>query len=159
MEIRRFRQGEEREISALIRRTLVEVNSVDCPKWEIDFLYELYTPEKVIKNAEAGSTYVLWENGAIIGTGTILPDGEHQSEIVAAFLLPEAMGKGLGRVLFDTLEADPLFRNARRVWLTSSITALKFYEKIGYAYEGGYCHLNEEKLIVMEKFPQTGCKL
>lgn len=154
MEIRDFELGNEQALSDLIRRTLVEVNAVDCPKWEIDFLYDLYTPEKVVKNAQAGHTYVLWEDGHIIGTGTILPDGEVQSEIVAAFLIPEAIGRGLGRVLFDTLEADPLFTNARRVWLTSSITALKFYEKIGYTYEGGYCHLNEEDLIVMEKFPE-----
>ena len=32
MEIREFESGTEKEISDLIRRTLVEVNSVDCPK-------------------------------------------------------------------------------------------------------------------------------
>lgn len=153
MEIRMFQPGNEEEISILIRRTLLEVNSVDCPKEEIDFLYRLYTPEKVVKNAEEGHTYVLWEDGRIIGTGTIAQTGERECEILAAFLLPEAIGRGLGRVLFRTLESDPLFARADRVWLTSSITALKFYEKIGYTYEGGYCHLNEEDLIVMEKFP------
>ena len=128
MEVREFELGTEKEISDLIRRTLVEVNSVDCPKWEIDYLYEAYTPERIIKNAREGHTYVLWSDGKIIG-------------------------KGIGRKLFDLLESDPLFTNADRVWLTASITALKFYEKIGYTYEGGYCHLNEENLIVMEKFP------
>ena len=153
MNIRSFQMGDENSISVLIRRTLVEVNGVDCPKEEIDFLYALYTPEKIIKNAQAGHTYVLWEDGNIIGTGTILPDGEVQSEIVAAFLIPEAIGRGLGRKLFAALESDPLFTGAKRVWLTSSITALKFYEKIGYTYEGGYFHRNEEGLIVFEKFP------
>ena len=145
MEIREFEPGTEKQISDLIRRTLVEVNSVDCPKWEIDYLYEAYTPERVVKNAADGHTYVLWEDGKIIGTGTIGRTGERESEIFAAFLLPEYIGKGIGRKLF-VLESD-------RVWLTASITALKFYEKIGYTYEGGYCHLNEENLIVMEKFP------
>ncbi len=153
MEIREFCLGNEREISDLIRRTLLEVNAADCPKWEIDFLYDLYTPEKVVKNAAGGHTYVLWENGRIIGTGTIGRTGERESEIFAAFLLPEYIGKGIGRKLFDLLESDPLFLESDRVWLTASITALKFYEKIGYTYEGGCCHLNEENLIVMEKFP------
>ena len=153
MEIREFEPGTEKEISDLIRRTLVEVNSVDCPKWEIDYLYEAYTPERVVKNAQDGHTYVLWEDGKIIGTGTIGRTGERESEIFAAFLLPEYIGKGIGRKLFDLLESDPLFVECDRVWLTASITALKFYEKIGYTYEGGYCHLNEEDLIVMEKFP------
>lgn len=153
MEVREFELGTEKEISDLIRRTLVEVNSVDCPKWEIDYLYEAYTPERIVKNAREGHTYVLWEDGKIIGTGTIGGVGEGESEIYGAFLLPEYIGKGIGRKLFDLLEADPLFTGADRVWLTASITALKFYEKIGYTYEGGYCHLNEENLIVMEKFP------
>lgn len=153
MEVRKFEPGTEKEISDLIRRTLVEVNSVDCPKWEIDYLYEAYTPERIVKNAQEGHTYVLWEDGKIIGTGTIGQVGEKESEIYGAFLLPEYIGKGIGRKLFDLLESDPLFTNAQRVWLTASITALKFYEKIGYTYEGGCCRLNEENLIVMEKFP------
>ena len=130
MIIRDFRMGDQEELSRLIRRTLIEVNT-DCPKDEVAFLYDLYTPEKVIANAAAGHTIV-----------------------VACFLLPEAIGRGLGRKLFDLLESDPLFTGADRVWLTSSNTALKFYEHIGYTYEGGYCHLDEEGLIVMEKFPK-----
>ena len=157
MKIRRFQQRDAHTLSELIRRTLVEVNSVDCPKEEIDFLYERYTPEKVICNAEIGHTYVMEEDGVILGTGTIFAtERTGESEIVAAFLAPEAIGRGLGRRLFETLESDPLFTGAKRVWLTSSMTALKFYEKIGYTYEGGYFHRNEEDLIVMEKFPAKG---
>ena len=159
MEIRRFHMGDANALSALIRRTLVEVNSVDCPKEEISFLYELYTPEKVIHNAETGHTYVLEEDGVILGTGTILATEQAgESEIVAAFLAPEAIGRGCGRHLFEALESDPLFTGAERVWLTSSITALKFYEKMGYTYEGGHCHKNEDDLIVMEKFPARGSR-
>ncbi len=154
MEIRRFYKEDANALSVLIRRTLVEVNSADCPKEEIDFLYGLYTPEKVIRNAETGHTYVLEEDGAILGTGTILATEQAgESEIVAAFLAPETIGRGLGRKLFEALESDILFTGAERVWLTSSITALKFYEKMGYTYEGGFCHKNEDDLIVMEKFP------
>ena len=157
MLIRRYQPGDENTISVLIRRTLVEVNGVDCPKEEIDFLYALYTPEKVAKNAAAGHTYVLEEAGAILGTATILATEQAgESEIVAAFLAPETIGRGLGRRLFEALEADPLFTGAERVWLTSSITALKFYEKMGYTYEGGFCHKNEDDLIVMEKCPARG---
>ena len=157
MKIRRFQQEDASALSNLIRRTLVEVNAVDCPKEEIDFLYERYTPETVIRNADAGHTYVLEEDGVILGTGTILAtEKAGESEIVAAFLAPEAIGRGLGRCLFEALESDALFTGAERVWLTSSMTALKFYEKIGYAYEGGYFHRNEDDLIVMEKFPGRG---
>ena len=149
MEIREFEPGTEKQISDLIRRTLVEVNSVDCPKWEIDYLYEAYTPERVVKNAADGHTYVLWEDGKIIGTGTIGRTGERESEIFAAFLLPEYIGKGIGRKLFDLLEADPLFVESDRVWLTASITALKFYEKIGYRRIGAFLPPDQEADEIM----------
>ena len=68
----------------------------------------------------------------IIGSGTILPDGETEAEIVAAFLSPESIGKGYGRKLFETLEADELAAMATRVWLTSSDMAVEFYEHMGW---------------------------
>ena len=151
MEVRKFKLGDENELSILIRRTLVEVNEPDCPKEEIDFLYDLYTPEHMIEIADKGNCYVIVEDGILIGTGTILPDKEGESEIVGAFLLPEYIGKGYGRVLFDTLESDELFTSVDRVWLTSSNTALDFYEYYGYEYVYGYRGVDEEGLIVMEK--------
>lgn len=151
MEVRKFRPGDENELSVLVRRTLVEVNEPDCPKEEIDFLYALYTPEHMLEIAEKGNCYVIEEDGILIGTGTILPDKEWESEIVGAFLLPEYIGKGYGRVLFDTLESDELFTSADRVWLTSSNTALDFYEHYGYEYVYGYRGVDDEGLIVMEK--------
>ena len=81
---------------------------------------------------------VLEEDGQIIGSGTVLPDGETEAEIVAAFLIPESIGRGYGRKLFETLEADELAVKAERVWLTSSDMALGFYEHMGWVNPNGY---------------------
>ena len=48
----------------------------------------------MVELSETGHTYVLEEDGQIIGSGTVLPDGETEAEIVAAFLSPESIGKG-----------------------------------------------------------------
>ena len=95
---------------------------------------------------------VLEEDGQIIGSGTVLPDGETEAEIVAAFLIPESIGRGYGRKLFETLEADELAVKAERVWLTSSDMALGFYEHMGWVNPNGYrVRAGEENLLYMEK--------
>ena len=83
--IRRFQMGDETILSPMIRRTLREVNYTS-PKSELDYLIPHYSPETMVELARTGHTYVLEEDGQIIGSGTVLPDGETEAEIVAAFL-------------------------------------------------------------------------
>ena len=83
--IRRFQKGDEEILSVMIRRTLREVNYTS-PKSELDYLIPHYSPETMVELSETGHTYVLEEDGQIIGSGTVLPDGETEAEIVAAFL-------------------------------------------------------------------------
>ena len=151
-EIRRFIPGEEETLSRLLRRTLMEVNANYCPKSEMDWLYARYTPEGVAEIARQGHMYVVVEDGMTVGTGTVIVTGENECEIIAAFLLPEAIGRGLGRQLFEGLESDVLCVTARRMWLTSSVNALDFYEKIGYTYVFGYRQRDPvNHLLEMEK--------
>ena len=150
-ELRRYQPGDECAVSALLRRTLLEVNALSCPKEEIDWLYDRYTPETVAQIAAENHTYVMTEKNAIVGTGTVTMTGERECEIIAAFLLPEAIGRGLGTQFFDALEADEWCREADRVWLTSSVNALDFYEKRGYVNPNGYRARGGDGLLTMEK--------
>ncbi len=152
-QIRRFASGEEQAVSQLLRRTLMEVNASYCPANEIEWLYNRYTPEVVAELAQQHHMYVMVENGSIVGTGTVVETAPQECEIVAAFLLPEAIGRGLGAQLFDLLENEELSRSARRIWLTSSVNALDFYEKRGYVNPYGYRQRDPvEHLLYMEKF-------
>ena len=149
-EIRRYQSGDEDALSRLLRRTLLEVNAHHCPKGEIDWLYDRYTPETVAQIAQDGHMYVMTEDGTIVGTGTVVQTGEGECEIIAAFLLPEAIGRGLGTQLFDMLEGDEWCAAARRIWLTSSVNALDFYEKRGYVNPNGYRTRGADSLLTME---------
>lgn len=150
-EIRRYLPGDEGAVSALLRRTLLEVNAHYCPQVEIDWLYARYTPETVVQIAKDGHMYVMTEDGAIVGTGTVVRTGERECEIIAAFLLPEVIGRGLGAQLFDALETDKWCEEAERIWLTSSVNALDFYEKRGYVNPNGYRTRGADNLLTMEK--------
>ena len=149
-EIRRYQSGDEDALSRLLRRTLLEVNAHYCPQEEIEWLYNRYTPESVAQIAADGHTYVIAEAGNIVGTGAVAMTGERECEIIAAFLLPEAIGRGLGTQLFETLETDEWCRDARRIWLTSSVNALDFYEKRGYVNPNGYRARGADNLLTME---------
>ena len=150
-ELRRYLPGDEVAVSALLRRTLLEVNAHYCPKGEIEWLYARYTPETVAQIAAENHTYVMPEKNAIVGTGTVTMTGERECEIIAAFLLPEAIGRGLGTQLFEVLEADEWCEDANRIWLTSSVNALDFYEKRGYVNPCGYRTRGADGLLTMEK--------
>ena len=140
--IRRFQKGDEEILSVMIRRTLREVNYTS-PKSELDYLIPHYSPETMVELSETGHTYVLEEDGQIIGSGTILPDGGTEAE---------SIGKGYGRKLFETLETDELAAKATRVWLTSSDMALGFYEHMGWVNPNGpRARAGEDNLLYMEK--------
>ena len=64
----------------------------------------------------------------------------------------EIIGKGYGRKLFETLEADELAAKATRVWLTSSDMAVEFYEHMGWVNPNGpRARAGEDNLLYMEK--------
>ena len=150
MQFRRYREGDAPVLSALMRRSLLEINT-DSPQWEIDWLYARYSPEGVAEIAAESHMYVMLDGETIMGTGTVALSGPGEAELKAAFLAPEYVGRGLGVELFRTLEADEYAVGASRIWLTSSDQALNFYERLGYQYVYGYRGRNEDKLFEMEK--------
>ena len=92
------------------------------------------------------------ENTTKIQFDSLSINEAYARSVVAAFLAPESIGKGYGRKLFETLEADELAVRARRIWLTSSDMALDFYEHMGWVNPNGYrVRAGEENLLYMEK--------
>ena len=54
-------------------------------------------------------------------------------------------------MIMDALESDEFFRRASRTELASSITAIDFYLKLGYAYKNEITTPNESGVVIMEK--------
>ena len=150
-----FRPEQAGAVSALIGRVLLEVNIKDYAEADLMEFAEYYSPQTVLELAEAGRTYVVTDGETVAGCGSIVPlETEGEREIRAVFVLPEYEGRGLGRALVETLEADPLFTGADRVLVSASITAHPFYAKLGYRYVGGVPVCEDNDHYWMEKFPK-----
>lgn len=95
-----------------------------------------------------------------MGTGAI---GSYWGKVDEAslfdiFVSPEYQGKGIGRAIVTTLEQDVFFKTAKRVEIPASITALGFYEKLGYRPKNHQTHPDNEQLFRLEKFTSVSPK-
>lgn len=52
----------------------------------------------------------------------------------------------------QTLAHDSYFKQAKRIEIPASITALKFYQKFGYQFKAGHDQLDAERLYRLEKW-------
>lgn len=151
---RRFRREDAEEVSKLIIRNLLEVNSKDYGREAMQKLADGYHGAKVISIADSAHMYVLEWNGQIVGVGAISSyfGSETESMLLSIFVLPEHHGKGIGRTIMNILESDEWYNRAERIEIQASITGVEFYRRFGYDYKNGVKELNEEWLYCLEKF-------
>lgn len=143
------------DVSALIGRVLLEVNIRDYPRENLEEFAAYYSPEKVASIPQnGGHSYVAMLGDELLACGSVVPVEGHPDEcmIQALFVRPDWEGKGVGRQLVRTLEADPLFRNARRAKVSASLTSHEFYLKLGYRYENNRKVCEDHDHYWMEKF-------
>ena len=119
----------------------------------MDQLIKSETPEHVLQMAGWTHFYVVLEGEDIIGCGAIGPywGKEDESSLFTIFVDPDKQGKGIGRLIMNTLESDEYFLRAKRIEIPASITGVPFYLKMGYHYKDGISEPDEEHLIRMEK--------
>lgn len=154
MLIRRFKPEDADEVSALVVKTLREVNSKDYSKEYIENDVQRLQPEGILERAEWTHFYVAVDKDKIVGCGAIGPywDKKDESSLFTIFVLPEYQSKGIGRKIIETLENDEYFLRAKRIEIPASITATPFYIKMGYTYKNGIRKPDEEGLIRLEKY-------
>lgn len=155
--IRLLEEGDAEKVSELIRTTISISNKKDYPEELMDQLIAIETPEHVLERASWTHFYVAEKDGAIIGCGAIGPywGKEDESSLFTIFVNPEYQGKGVGRLIVETLEKDEYFLRAKRIEIPASITGIPFYLKMGYNYKNGITEPDEEHLIRLEKFREN----
>ena len=151
---RRFKTADAQAVSALIITTLRTSNIKDYGPEHIENECKLFTPEKVLERAGWTHFYVFCEGAKIVGCGAIGPywGKEDESSLFNIFVLPEYQGKGVGRKIIETLEADEYALRAKRIEIPASITGRDFYRKLGYDYKDGNDTIDAEQLYRLEKF-------
>ena len=92
------------------------------------------TPEIVAAWAvqEGNSLLLAVEGDAVLGVGSVTDAGE----ITLNYVAPDARFRGVSLALIKALEARAVERGNRRCTLTSTETAHRFYQTIGYIDDG-----------------------
>ncbi|MBR2717592.1 MAG: GNAT family N-acetyltransferase [Oscillospiraceae bacterium] len=153
MIIRRFRPEDAAEVSALVVKTLREVNIRDYSEEAIEEVVRRSRPEDMLSRGRQTHFYVACDGGAIVGCGAIGPywDRADESCFFTIFVRPDRQGRGIGRKIVETLERDEYFLRSRRIEIPASVTAAPFYLKMGYTFKNGVTEPDEEELIRLEK--------
>ena len=69
------------------------------------------------------------EDGQLLGYAVLDTDS---GEVDAIFVAPEQHGRGIGRRLLDTLEANARVAGIGRLFLSASLNAVPFYQAMGF---------------------------
>ena len=151
--LRRFRKGDELAVSEVICTTLAISNRKDYSPGFIEENIRSRSPEVIPARAEDAHFYVAMYGETIIGCGGITGywGSTEESYLLSIFVLPDYQGMGVGRKIVETLEADEYFRRAWRTEVGSSLTAVSFYQKMGYTFKNGIVDADEYGVVRLEK--------
>ncbi|GGB03548.1 GNAT family N-acetyltransferase [Macrococcus hajekii] len=154
LNIKPFFTEDASEVAHLIRRATLETNINDYSQEDLEREISKITVESIIERASWTHFYVFRDADKIIATGAIGPywDSLTESSFFTIFVLPEYQGKGIGRLIIETLENDDLYKRADRIEIPASITAVPFYQKFGYNLKPGVTTADEEGIMRMEKY-------
>ena len=151
--IRLFVESDAVAVQNIIHRGLREINGKDYPSELIEEYCAYFTLEKIKRQADSAHMYVAVSGDKIVGTGSIAPywNSEKESILLTIYVLPEMIGQGIGTAIINALEKDEYFLRANRIEIPSSITAVKFYQKMGYTPKNGIVP-DDEGIVRVEKF-------
>jgi len=157
MRIRRFEEKDARQVSAMIIRTLRITNVHDYSADDMEELARRMQPADILQRASWTHLYVACDGETPIGCGAIGPywGKTDESSLFTIFVDPGSQGRGVGRAIIEALEKDEFALRAKRIEVPASITALGFYEKMGYRKKPGCETPDEEQLYRLEKFRGT----
>lgn len=144
--IRKFKKEDARKVSNLIRKALLEVNSKDYPQSAIQYLYTEYSSKGLIDASKKRAIYLATENRKLLGTV-----GIENNRVFNLFVNPNFHGIGIGARLMGYVEKIVKDKGYDFVELPSSITAEKFYKKLGYKEIERKRDKNVGEIIIMRK--------
>ncbi|MNO73640.1 putative acetyltransferase [compost metagenome] len=142
--IRAFDTDDALTISRLISNNLIHVNSRDYPPHIISSMVAEFTPEYVTTLSKVRQMFVALAGGKVVGTASLDED-----TIYTVFVDKDHHGSGIGRLLIEHIESIARESGVPRLQLPSSLTAVRFYEKLGYyAVDSAYSEQMGHSIIM-----------
>ncbi len=153
--IREYQDKDLEEVSNIVVRNILEVNSKDYGLAEMEAYAKEFTKEKMaIKFQNREKVWVAIKNDEIVGTVGLEADWDGIKDtywVLTLFINPEFHGQKIGTMLMKTLEEYAREIKAKKIIIPASITGNGFYYKLGYKYKNNKKELNEKKEYMMEK--------
>ena len=104
---------------------------------------EVYLEKQSLEKCQAiaqrwhGNTLVAVLDGVVIGFGCFIRHSNECGEISAIYILKEAQGKGIGKMLMDALVIQLVGCRTVNLWvLKGNGRAISFYEHYGFRLSG-----------------------
>ncbi|MCA6121600.1 GNAT family N-acetyltransferase [Bradyrhizobium sp. WSM 1704] len=143
--IRTAREEDADEISAVILRTLREINAKDYAREIIKRIESSFSPSAVLELISKRTVFVAAIGGRVVGTASL--DG---SVVRTVFVSPDVQSRGIGKLLMAEVERTARQRKIDRLAVPSSISAETFYAQLGFkAVRDSY--FGKERTIIMER--------
>ncbi|MBD9678943.1 GNAT family N-acetyltransferase [Pseudomonas sp. PDM18] len=140
--IRQARSEDTTAISQVIVAAVRESNGQDYPASAIESVMANFTPERVIELLQKRLVFVALLDDEIVGTGAL--DGH---AVRSLFVAPRQQRKGIGQALMGQIEKAALERGVEALLVPSSLTAERFYARLGYRLLREQVHGEERTLI------------
>ena len=109
-----------------------------------DSIYDIDNLRRIVENSHA---YLLFDKDSdqLLASGYIGLNNKHSAHIGMIFTDPDVRNLGLGKKIVEVLEQDEYAKIVEKIELSSSLSAYKFYRKLGYS-----CKDNEYQIEVDE---------
>lgn len=146
MKIRKATKEDAGKISNLKRKTFERVNSRDYPKKFVKEWIKKQTPKHILEHINNSKVFCFVEGDKLLGVVRLYDN----NVIGSLYVKWNSSGKGYGRKLMDFIETYAKRQGIKKVVLYSTITARKFYEKLGYKKVKGH-HNKMEKALNSQK--------
>ena len=153
--IREYQESDIKDISNIVVRNMIEINSKDYGLKEMKSHAEGFTEEKLYeKFKNRTKVWVAVIDDEVVGTAGIEADWDNVKDtywVLTVFVKPENHGQKIGTLLMKQLEQYAKEIKARKLIVPASITGNEFYYKLGYNYRNNKKELNENKQYILEK--------
>ncbi len=130
LQIRSASPADATALSDVIHRAVRTSNAPDYDPAVIELICASFTPEKIIAQMSERDVFAAMLDAAIVGTVSF---GRAKGKLNALFVDPQLHGQGVGARLVRHIEQHAAGAGITVLWLSSSITARPFYERLGYA--------------------------
>jgi GNAT superfamily N-acetyltransferase len=141
--LRRAKAEEAEAISRMIVRALKQSNARDYGPAAIARMAADFSAPKIARHMRERLVYVAVRGPAIAGTISLSAE-----RINSVFVDPSHQGRGIGLKMMRFVEALARRQGRERVCLSSSLTAVNFYRKLGYEGEERRLRHGVETILV-----------